>query len=86
MKLSTCRRILMACGSMAFFGVLSTLMGEEINPGHMQVALGLAAVSMAVAVVVAFRFWRCPHCKASLGWKRDVPRRCPNCGEKLEED
>ena len=86
MKLSTCRRMMIAAGSMAFFCVLSTLMGEGVNPGHMKIALGLAAVSLAVAGIVALRFWRCPHCKAFLGWRRDIPRRCPNCGERLEEE
>lgn len=45
-------------------------------------AIAVIIISSIVYLAIQLRYWRCPSCGEFLG--RDVPRCCPNCGEKLD--
>ena len=46
------------------------------------VAIAVMVIASIVYLAIQFCCWRCPSCGEFLG--RDVPRCCPNCGEKLD--
>lgn len=50
--------------------------------------VALAAVGIVIlfaGVFLDFRWYRCPHCGASLG-RNAIPRFCPSCGKPIDPD
>ena len=45
----------------------------------------LGGIVLIAATIQAAVFYRCPHCRANLDFRRKIPNFCPNCGEKIGE-
>ncbi|HWR23164.1 MAG TPA: hypothetical protein VN366_06755 [Feifaniaceae bacterium] len=47
---------------------------------------GIALLLLAAGIYIKAKYWRCPHCGASLPWRTfTVPVHCMMCGEKLSD-
>jgi len=46
------------------------------------VVIGL--ILAAVARLLAYMFYRCPHCKKTLSLRFKPPHECPECGKKMD--
>ena len=62
-------------------GALVGCVGAYIN---LTVTL-IGAAMMVGGLMLHLRWYRCPHCGASLG-RNGIPRFCPNCGETIDPD
>ncbi len=40
---------------------------------------------MIAALIMQFKWWRCPHCHVYFG-RLPNPNFCPHCGEKIDYD
>ncbi len=56
---------------------------EKIIGGFM----AFGAIVFFSALIQAFIFYTCPHCRCSLmNVRGGIPRHCPECGRALEEE
>lgn len=57
-----------------------------IESVHTQIVCGVIGVVLSTAgIVIKVCFRRCPHCHELLPLRWELPRFCPQCGEKLEK-
>ena len=65
--------------------LIGLLIGAFGAAGNVMWPMLPATAAVLIGVLQAYLFYRCPHCEKSLmGVRGDVPKHCPNCGEKLK--
>ena len=86
MKLGTAKTVTVAI-LLAALGVacIGQFLTEEGSSDYMMSLCG-ALVMLAVGLVVAFIWGRCPNCGHRLFYKFLKWKQCPRCGKKLEND
>lgn len=81
MKLKTVQH---TAATLFSLGIILAIVASELSDSMLFVFI-LIGFLAAEGVLIAI-FWRCPHCKESLGRFGTVTDYCPHCGEKLDLD